>query len=44
MNVTTDQLLMLLGAKEVEIFLLKQQIASRDEALKELAPKEEKPA
>lgn len=42
MNVTTDQILALLGSKEVEIMLLKQQIAALQQRVKELEP-ESKP-
>lgn len=40
MNLSTDQLLSLLGEKEVEIFLLKQMVAKLEAALKDLAPKQ----
>lgn len=43
MDISTDQLLALLGAKEVELHLLRQRIAALEEAVKQLPPKPEAP-
>lgn len=43
MEVTTDQLLVIIGAKEVEIYLLKQRVAVLENALKKLPPPAEAP-
>lgn len=43
MNTTLDQVLALLGSKEVEIMLLKQRIAALEAELLKLQPKAEAP-
>ena len=43
MNVTLDDLILIIGEKEVQIVLLKQQVAVLEKRLAELTPTEAKP-
>lgn len=43
MNVTPEELAMIIGSKEVEIFLLKKQLHEAQKRIAELTPKQEHP-
>lgn len=43
MQVTVEELAMLIGSKEIEIFTLQKQIAALQKLVKELEPKPEQP-